>query len=193
VKLRIIAVLAVLALGTLASAQTFGFASVGSGSYCNYEQLFNNTQDVYSGIDNLSACDAYIYGDLNGTIMGFTAALPNAGLPVHGAGVDYGDSVYTAEYFDEIDYLINYEWAVHSALKCNKVNSKTGLYKGGYSWIGVAGSSFGFYFGDNYGFLSCTIPAKGDRAAAERGPSTGKVSKANLQKGKAVAHKISLQ
>ncbi|MGA7968208.1 MAG: hypothetical protein WB983_06235 [Terriglobales bacterium] len=188
-KLRIIAVLAVLALGTLASAQTFGFASVGGGSYCNYETLYNNGDDVYTGIDNVTnVCYAGDNLSYNGAIAGFTAALPNAGLPVHGAGIDYGDSIYEAQeadidefYLDYYGYNLGYfstdEWAVHSALKCNKTNPKTGQYKGAYSWVGVAGSSYGFYFGDNYGFLSCSIPAKGDKAAAKLGPTIGKSSK----------------
>ncbi|MGA9353570.1 MAG: hypothetical protein WBV46_07755 [Terriglobales bacterium] len=185
-KLRLIAVLAVLALGTVASAQTFGFASVGGGEYCNYEQLVNNGDDVWSGVDNnIDVCYAGLGLSYNGAIAGFTAALPNAGLPVHGAGVDYGDSTYEAqeadidEYYADLGYgNLGYfstdEWTVHTALKCNKQNPNTGAYKGAYSWIGVAGSSFGFYFGDNYGFLSCSIPAKGDKAAAKLGPSFGK-------------------
>jgi hypothetical protein len=193
VKLRIIAVLAVLALGTFASAQTFGFASVGGGAYCNFEQLVNNGDDVYSGVDNVT--DVCYAGDgltYNGAIAGFTAALPNAGLPVHGAGVDYGDSIYEASEADVNEFYIDLgygnpgyfsteQWTVHTALKCNKTNPKTGQYKGAYGWIGIAGSSFGFYVGDNYGFLSCSIPAKGDKAAAKLGPTIGKSKNSHSQ------------
>ena len=108
-KLRIIAVLAVLALGTLASAQTFGFASVGGGSYCNYETLYNNGDDVYTGIDNVTnVCYAGDNLSYNGAIAGFTAALPNAGLPVHGAGIDYGDSIYEAQEADINEFYLDY-------------------------------------------------------------------------------------
>jgi hypothetical protein len=194
VKLRIIAVLAVLALGTLASAQTFGFASTGGGLYCNYETLYNDGADVYTGTDNLtSVCfGGASWATSNGVLGGFVATLPSAGLPVHGAGVDYGDSIYEAESVDinnEYIYYYGYNpgfystwmWGVHSALKCNK-QSKTGQFKGSYSWIGIAASSFGFYLGDNYGFLSCSIPAKGGDSAA-RGATTGKISLKGNNKG----------
>jgi hypothetical protein len=189
VKLKSLAVITLLfVLGcSFASAQSFGFASVGGGQYCDYEQLVNNGDDVYSGIDNFSPCGFYFYDDLNGALSGFTASLPSAGLPVHGAGVDYGDTAYVAEYVDLYDILVNDIWTVHTALKCNK--EKDGQFKGNYSWIGVAGSSFGFYFGDNYGFLTCTLPSKGNKNVVAHGPANGKPSK-NIAKN---GHKISLQ
>jgi hypothetical protein len=191
-KLVISLIILLLVLGcNLGSAQTFGFASVGGGLYCNYIVLIDDGNDVWTGYDDLSACGV---GPFNGAIAGFTAALPNAGLPVHGAGVDYGDSVYEAQEADINEYYINTygynpgyfsteEWAVHTALKCNK--TKGGGYKGAYSWIGVAGSSFGFYLGDNYGFLSCQVPSKGNTAL--KGPTTGRFGK-NMKLQKNSAH-----
>ena len=157
-KLRIIAVLAVLALGTLASAQTFGFGSIDSGLYCNYEQLVSAGSGEYGGIDNLSACGASY-----ATISGFAGTVANDGEQAHGAGVIYGDSIYAA-----YDGIAEAQWTVFSKLKCNAVNPKTGLYKGAPGWIGVA-AFYGEFGGSNYGFLSCSIPGKG--AAPNKGVS----------------------
>jgi len=185
VKLKMLAVVTLLVLGcSFASAQTFGFASVGSAlQYCNYEQLFNYGSGVYAGIDNLSACGVYNVFAVNGAISGFGATLPAGdGLPVKGAGVDYGSSQIIAFYADLYGELVNDMWDVHSGLKCNKYNSKTGLYKGAYSWIGFAGSSFGGLVGENYGFLTCSIPGKGDARIMQNGPTSGKASQAMRSK-----------
>ena len=143
-------VIAVLALGTLASAQTFGFGvSFGStGMYCNYEQLKAYSGDLWAGADNLSVC-----GSSYSTISGFGASVPAAaGAAVHGKGVIYGDSIYAV-----YNGLSEAQWTVFSALKCNKV--RAGRFIGGYGWEGVAGFS-AFLAGTNQGPLSCSIPGK---------------------------------
>jgi hypothetical protein len=149
VKTKIAVVLSVLVLGTLASAQTFGFASSGGlGLYCNYEQLNYAGLGAWGVVDNLSPCGA----PLNATGSGFTAQTPNLGLPVYGKGVVYGDNIYDAFSLG----FTGAQWTVFTRLKCND-QYPSGQYKGKWSWIGLAGFS-GFIFGDNFGFLSCSIP-----------------------------------
>ena len=149
---RILLVLTLLALGSLASAQTFGFASAGGlGIYCNYEQLtLSSFGGVYYGYDNLmTACGAAV----NANVVGYTANVKNVGgIPVFGNGVVLGDNIYDA--FSQA--YTGAQWTVFTKLKCNS-QYPTGQFKGQWSWIGVAGAS-GFFFGDNWGFLSCTIP-----------------------------------
>jgi hypothetical protein len=164
-KLKSLVVVTLLVLGcSFASAQTFGFASVGSGLYCNYEQLVNNGGGVYSGVDNeLSVC-----GLGYATIAGLNASTPNLGLPAHGAGVVYGDSVYALE-GDPFAM-----WTVYTKLKCNKFSAKKGVFTGAYSWVGVASFS-GVFAGDNYGYLSCSIPSKANGDAIMHGSTIGKI------------------
>ncbi|MGA2001869.1 MAG: hypothetical protein ABSG70_00725 [Terriglobales bacterium] len=148
----------------LASAQTFGFASSGSGLYCNYEQLNSFGPGLYGGDDNLSAC-----GDsVNATIAGIAGTIA-PGQKVHGSGVFYGDNIYALE--GDLDA----QWEVFTLLKCNKLNPKTGKYKGGYGWVGVASMS-GVVLGTNYGYLSCTLPSPPDGDALMRGKSMGKIA-----------------
>jgi hypothetical protein len=154
---------------SFASAQTFGFASVDSGLYCNYEQLSAGGSGYWGGSDNLSACGVSV----NSTISGFNASLSNDGEPGHGAGVIYGDSIYAALSGDPYA-----QWTVWTALKANKQN-KEGFYTGKYSWVGVAAFS-GEYVGGNYGYLSASIPSKSNGDAALRGTAAGK--KANFKK-----------
>jgi hypothetical protein len=173
-SLAVITVLVVLGCG-LASAQTFGFTSVGGGLYCNYEVLqnaFGAPFTVWQGTDNLSACGA----PLNATIVGIKGGLTKVTNPAGFAasGVTYADNVYDAQ----SEFYTGAQWDVTSALKCNKVNKKTGAYTGSYSWIGFASVS-GFIFGDNYGYLSCSIPAGN---APTKGLSTGKYSKVPARK-----------
>lgn len=154
---------------SFASAQTFGFASVDSGLYCDYEQLQNAGDGYWGGFDNYSACGS----STSPTISGFSASLSNDGEPGHGAGVIYGDSVYALE-----EDFPEGQWTVWTALKANKQN-KEGFYSGKYSWVGAAAFS-GVFAGINYGYLSTSIPSKtGD--SAMRGPSTGKIA-ANRRK-----------
>ncbi|MFY9845245.1 MAG: hypothetical protein WAK23_19210 [Terriglobales bacterium] len=149
-NIKSLTVIALCILGcSFASAQTFGFASVGGGLYCNYEQLAPAGNGGWGGIDNLSACGASV----NSTLSGFNATLPSLGLPVGGTGVVVGDSIYAA--FSGNPFA---QWTVFTKLKCNKQN-RFGQYTGSYGWMGAAAFS-GFYVGGNQGFLSCSIPGK---------------------------------
>jgi hypothetical protein len=160
-KLKSLLVITLLVIGcSFASAQTFGFLSAGGiGEYCNYEQLTNEGSDIYAGVDNLSACDLAT----NGTVSGFGVSVPKtlaAGLPVTGKGVVYGDNIYDAE---EESYS-GFQWSVLSQLHAShKI--------GDYGWIGVASVS-GFYAGDNYGYLSATIP---EASSKGNGTTVGKI------------------
>ena len=144
---KLMLLLAVLALGTFASAQTFGFASLGGGLYCNYEQLVNYGGGAWAGYDNLSACGASV----NATIMGIQSTVPNVGLPTGGPGIVYGDSIYAVYNGDPFA-----QWTVFTKTKCNK-QDRFGHYLGSLGWVGLAGFS-GFYAGSNEGYLSCAIP-----------------------------------
>jgi len=157
-KTKGLVVLALLVLGcSFASAQTFGFESVGGGLYCNYEVLQQLTPfAVWQGTDNLSACGLPV----NATIAGITASLEKRNNPAGfslNPGVNYADNIYDAEFLG----YSGAQWDVSTALKCTQKH---------YGWIGFASVS-GFIFGDNYGYLSCTIPGKGP--APTLGLSTG--------------------
>jgi hypothetical protein len=148
----------------VASAQTFGFASAGSALYCNYEQLSYAGDGLWSGFDNFSVCGMSI----NAVISGFSARIPNDGPNARGVGVVYGDNIYAlAGYGPEA------QWTVFSKLKCNK-QDKLGFYTGAYGWIGVAAFS-GFEVGTIYGYLSCTLPSRGDGDVLLRGATSGKI------------------
>jgi hypothetical protein len=160
-KLKSLLVITLLVIGcSFASAQTFGFLSAGGiGEYCNYEQLTNEGSDIYAGVDNLSPCGA----EINATVSGFGVSVPKtlaAGLPVTGKGVVYGDNIYDA--FD-IAYT-GEQWSVFTALHASRAI-------GHYGWIGVASFS-GFFAGDNYGYLSNTIPAASSKG---NGTTIGKI------------------
>lgn len=158
-KTKGLVVIALLVLGcSFASAQTFGFESVGGGLYCNYEVLQQlSPTAVWQGTDNLTtACG----GEVNGTLVGISAPLEARNNPVGfslNPGVNYADNIYDAE---ALGYT-GAQWDVSTALKCTSHH---------YGWIGFASVS-GFIFGDNYGYLSCTIPGKGP--APTKGLSTG--------------------
>ncbi|MGB9071667.1 MAG: hypothetical protein WCC22_03275 [Terriglobales bacterium] len=159
-KLKMLAVFTLVVFGcAFASAQTFGFASVGGGLYCNFEQLSNAGAGAWGGVDNLSACGSSV----NATISGFNATVPAVGQPTGGAGVVYGDSIYAAYNGDAFA-----QWTVFTKLKCNKQN-RFGQYTGAYGWNGLAAFS-GFFAGGNHGFLSCSIPGK-NGAVPTKGPS----------------------
>ncbi len=177
-KLKSLAVITLLVVGCgFASAQTFGFASVGSGLYCNYVQLsnaFGAPFTVWQGVDNLSACGAA----LNATVVGVKGGLSKVGNPggFAASGVTYADNIYDAQ----SGFYSGAQWDVSQKLTCNKVNKKTGLYNVAYSWIGFASVS-GFVFGDNYGYVTCTIPSA-SHSQATKGPSTGKYSNVPARK-----------
>jgi len=157
---KLMLLLAVLALGTLASAQTFGFTSVGGGLYCNYEQLVNYGSGIWAGSDNLSACGVGV----NATIMGIQSTVPAIGLPTGGQGVVYGDTIYAT-----YNGLTTAQWTVFTKTKCNR-QDRFGHYLGSLGWVGLAGFS-GFYAGSNQGYLSCSIPGQ-KGVAATKGAST---------------------
>ncbi len=166
-KMKSLAVIALLAFGcSFAAAQTFGFESVGHGLYCNYEQLTQLAPyRIWQGVDNLSACGL----PYNATLAGVNSTLTAAGNPAgfHVDGIQYADNIYDAEF----ESFSGAQWGVASALRChNNV----------YGWIGFASVS-GFIFGDNYGYLSCTIPGK-KGAVATKGMSTGSASKVPARK-----------
>lgn len=156
---------------SFASAQSysFGFLSAGGGlEYCNYEQINNNEgfAGLWQGEDNLSVCQAGgISANSAAPIIGFTDTLTAADeIGIVGKGVVYGDGLYDAL----AGGYTGDQWTVYTQLKAaKKITSKTK-----YSWIGVAGTSAG-YFGDNYGFLTTTLPdaSKGASAGTTAGKS----------------------
>ncbi|MGA7077957.1 MAG: hypothetical protein WBQ43_19265 [Terriglobales bacterium] len=153
---------------SFASAQTFGFYSVGSGLYCNYEQLINGGGNNYYGVDNLSACDV----SFNSVVSGFGAKLDATdanGYAVSGAGVIYGDTIYTILEGDPYA-----QWTVWTSLKGSK--EKNGYFRGKLGWVGIGGFS-GVAYGDNQGYLGAPPASKG---AVTKGPSS--LSKAQLKK-----------
>jgi hypothetical protein len=165
-RLRDLAIIFALLLGWIwASAQTytFGFAGLGSGLYCNYEQLTYYGGGLWSGVDNLSACGFPV----NATISGFTVKFPKTKPAVaHGPGVVYGDSIYATYSGDVLA-----QWTMYTKLKCNK-RGPTG-YIGPYYWEGVASFS-GFLAGTNQGWLTCSIPGR-NGVVPTLGVSTGAV------------------
>jgi hypothetical protein len=159
-------VITLLVIGcSLASASsTFGFASVGGGLYCNYGSGFSNVFGppfaLWQGTDNLSAC-GHAY---NATAVGIKGGLSAAGNPVGfgiatGTGITYADNIYDAFSYG----YTGAQWDVTQTTKCSDKLKK-------YGWVGFAGAS-GIVFGDNYGFVTCTIPGKGH--APTKGPSFG--------------------
>ena len=168
-KLKSLLVITLVVLGcSFASAQTFGFLSAGGiGEYCNFEQLYAQGSDVYAGLDNLSACGLEVNADIIGVGVSIPATLA-AGLPVTGKGMVYGDTIYDTF----CDCYSGEQWTVMTQLHAShKLRD--------YGWVGVAGY-YGFFFGDNYGYLSSTIPGA---EAASRGTSAGKGNlKSDLKK-----------
>jgi hypothetical protein len=147
-----LAVVAVLVLGSFASAQSFGFLSADGGQYCNYEQLsvasaFGNA--FWQGSDNLSACGAYV---ANGTLAGVTAHVSKAnnGLGFSVNGVAYADNLYDVT-GGRYGAFTGEQWFAMSDLT-------TSTRK--YGWVGFASVS-GTIFGDNYGYLTTTLPSAG--------------------------------
>jgi hypothetical protein len=160
---KILLVLAVLALGTLASAQTFSFwNSAGTLEYCNFNVLNNPTSGVYAGYDNTTTGCFY---SVNSPIVGFNATIPASSLPVHGKGIVVGDGIYD-------DGCLCYsgdQWTVFQSLKASK--KRNGRFIGPWGWVGVAGTYTGFYFGDNYGYLGAGYPSGN---VASHGTTAGK-------------------
>ncbi|MGB0043987.1 MAG: hypothetical protein WBP91_12495, partial [Terriglobales bacterium] len=153
---------------SFASAQTFGFYSVGSGQYCNYEQLVAAGGNLYGGQDNLSVCGVSI----GSSISGFGAKLDTTssdGYTVSGAGVIYGDSIYA-----QLDGDPYAQWTVWTSLKASK--EKNGYFHGKLGWIGAATFS-GFFAGTNQGYIGAPPTREG---GVSKGPAS--LSKAQFKK-----------
>jgi hypothetical protein len=176
VKLKTLAVLAVLVFGCSAAfAQgsfSFGFLSYTGGvEYCNYETFttgnpFGGSSPFFlQGIDNLTAACGLFY---DATIEGVAVSVPGpklTGLPGGLAGRDYvyADNLYDAFYLG----FSQEQWLV-----ITKTEAST-IQKNHWGWVGFA-SFGGFIFGDNYGFLTTTLPTG---AAAAHGTTIGKLLK----------------
>jgi len=161
-------VITLLVLGcSLLSAQTytFGLVDVGGYTFCNYEQ-FTVSGGLAVGIDNLSVCGFAV----NSTLLGGQATGPRLAQGYSG--------VVDAILADNIEDVISgtdtgAQVAYFQALKCNHPD-KNGQYHGKYGWL-LETAIDGILYGDNYGYLSCTIPQKGDGDALMRGPASGKL------------------
>lgn len=169
-KWRLLVVITLLVVGcSFAAAQTytFGFADTNGDLYCDYEQL-EVSGGLAVGIDNLSGCGMSV----NATLVGGPAKDPQLGqnYPVI-VGAILADNILDLDAGSFTDT----QAAVFQALKCNKPD-KNGKYHGKYGWLIVVVEE-GIIFGDNYGYLSCTIPAKGDGDALMRGTTVGKLRK----------------
>jgi hypothetical protein len=163
---KILVVLAVLTLGTLASAQTFSFwNSAGTEQYCNFNVITYNSGGVVAGYDDTTAACYFAY---NSPIVGFDATVPNAGPSAYGKGVVVGDAIYDAS----ADMFTGEQWTVFQKLTYSKQNKKSGKFQGAYGWEGVAGTLYGSYYGDNYGYLGAVIPGK--TQGAGHGTTAGK-------------------
>jgi hypothetical protein len=125
------------------------------------------TLEVTGLAPTISACGSGVDADIGG----FTVTVPNRGGAAHGAGVVYGDDIYTALYGGLVG-----QWTVFTKLKCNKM--KGGVYVGPSGWVGIA--SISMLLGSvNAGPLSCAIPGKNGSRAHRRPvhrPRSAKVS-----------------
>jgi hypothetical protein len=149
VKLKSLAVITLLVLGcasAFANSYTFGFLSYTGGlQYCNYEQL-QTIDGIYlvQGLDVLTVGCGY---PVDATADGAKGSAPAAaGLPVSGGGYWYADNLYDAA-------CLCWSGAQWNVFTKTKASSKK------FGWIGFASYSY-FIFGDNYGFLTKTIPGK---------------------------------
>jgi hypothetical protein len=140
-KMKGVLVITLLVLGcSFASAQTFGFVSVGISTlnYCNYEVLHQLAPyDVWEGSDVLTPCGV----SQNATIAGSSVKLSAKQNPVGFKlkGVAYADNIYDA--FSEA--YTGAQWFVITNLECSLKE---------FGWIGFASAS-GVIFGSNYGWL----------------------------------------
>jgi hypothetical protein len=162
VKLRLIAVLAVIALCSFAaSAQTFSFwNSAGTEQYCNFNVITYNSGGVAGGYDDTVDVCGF---EFNSPIVGFDATVANDGEPAFGKGIVVGDGIYDAS----ADAYTGIQWTVFTAAAYSKQNKKTGRFTGKYGWVGEAGSYSGSYFGDNYGYTSASAPVKSQVAGGK--------------------------
>lgn len=166
-KLKSLVVITLLVLGySFASAQTytFGFADANGNLSCNYEQFSIGSQGLVSGIDNLSLCGI----STNGSLVGLQGKFPLLGPKYVTPGATLTNNSLEVEEGCTGEQVILY-----TALKCNQPD-KNGKYHGKYGWLVVLAID-GYIMGENYGYLSCTIPAKGDGDALMRGTTWGKL------------------
>jgi hypothetical protein len=165
-KMKTLAVITLVVLAcSFASAQsyTFGFVDADGYVFCNYEQ-FTVSGGLAVGIDNLSVCGY----PANSTIVGGAGKDPTLGQGYSGVV----DAILADNIYDVISGTDTGEQLVYfQALKCNQPN-KNRQYHGKYGWLIEAAIS-GTIFGDNYGYLTCTIPEKGDSLL--RGTTSGKL------------------
>jgi hypothetical protein len=172
-SLAVLAVVVLISSGAFAQGSyAFGFLDYTGGvEYCNYEQFttgnpFGGSAPFFlQGIDNLSAC-GFFY---NGTIEGVAVTVPGptkSGVPkgVQGPGdYVYADNLYDATYLG----FSQEQWLVITK------TTPTEIKAGHWSWVGYA-SYGGYIFGDNYGFITTTLP---DKASAAHGTTISGLSK----------------
>lgn len=168
VKSKTLGVIILVLASSSALAQTPGTFSfwnaAGTLEYCNYNVIAMNSGGVVAGTDNLVTFCNYTY---NSALIGLAATTPNLGLPAYGKGAVLGDGIYDSE---DLGYT-GLQWTMWQSTRVSK--KKQGFFTGRYGWIGVAGSFSGFYFGDNFGFLSAGLPVNG----AGHGTTAGKWQK----------------
>jgi hypothetical protein len=168
VKLKTLAVITLVVLGcrfALAQAPgTFTFWTSGATlSYSDYLVITSNSGGIVAGYEDLS-----IFGDANAPVVGFVATTHKDGQQAWGKGSVIGDAIYDAT----CDCYSGLQWTLWVSDKVNPMTK--GYPTGKYGWMGVAGSSSGFYFGENYGYLTAGIfPPKGE--AAGHGTTAGKL------------------
>jgi len=155
-KFKTVAVITLVVLGSsFASAQaaTFYFWEAGTDIlYCNFLVITYHSNGVVAGYENTTT---YCNNRFNAAVVGFDATLPKGGLPAHGKGVIVGDAIYDAF----ADAYTGDQWTLWVSDKYSKIRG--GIGYGPYTWLGVAGTYTGFYFGDNYGWTTPTpIPSR---------------------------------
>jgi hypothetical protein len=159
-KLKTLAVIALLVLGCSAAfAQTtvtFGFQDyTGSILYCNYETFtYGGADNFYAqGIDNLSNCSA---ANPAATVEGLKISIYQAAnTPVPGWGYAMADNIVDAIY----GVYTGEQWLYLTHTKANNPRFPK------WGWAGYIGYG-GYEFFGNYGYLSSTIPAKGNGATS---------------------------
>ena len=143
-------VLAVLVLGSLASAQTFGFLNAaGTSLYCDYEVLSPATaygKTVWQSVHNLAVCGYPVNATMVGAGGGgtFKDVSQKTKAKVKIKGVLLADNLYDAG----TESYSGAQWFMTSNLTASSTE---------YGWYGI-GSFSGSIFGDNFGYLTTTIP-----------------------------------
>lgn len=155
-KLKALLVITLLVLACSAAnatekSWTFGFLSYTGGiQYCNYEQLQTiDNKWLVQGLDVLITGCGY---PIDATVDGAKAYLdPLAQLPVKGNGYWYADNLYDAACL----CFTGAQWNVFTKKAASSKH---------FGWIGFA-SYNNYIFGDNYGYLTTTIPGAGKFAS----------------------------